>query len=375
MQARHAQVPTQKPTGISLIPVGDYGGFDKAAVRPRISVALLSTAVMSAAREIETHPGSCVKLYDKGNGLFSLRIDDPAGNNRLSKDVIAELTSALDKLRQERSLKVLMIGSAARCFLRGSRDEYNDAVSLGLYRAIASFPYPVIAVVQGDAASAGFLAAALCDFLVCSEDANYRYTDASVHFYPTALEADLLGKRFGPVQVREFLYLAKALPGSQMRARGWTCPILPEAQVEMYAERLAAELVEKPQEALRLLKQHLTSELAGMVEQLMPVESGSFGEEIGLTSSDVLSDVLIVKIPFALSPQSTLAHLGEAVAQAERNTGYKAIVLASESADYCRSGSGSGSRFPASRPGIASSRSGCVRGKCLRQGMADGGVL
>src|SRR5437588_694116 len=88
------------------------------------------------------------------------------------------LRRLLSRVRREGSLKVLMIAGAERCFARGGREDCNEAVEQKLYESIVSFPYPVVAAVQGDAIGAGFLFAALCDFMVCSEEARYGYTDA-----------------------------------------------------------------------------------------------------------------------------------------------------------------------------------------------------
>src|SRR5262249_37500951 len=140
-----------------------------------------------------------VRLYDDGAGVFSIQIAAPVCADTPAKDVIAHLLEALDQARQEASIKVLMIRGAERCFLRGGREDYNEAVEQKLYQAIASFPYPVIAVLDGDAIGAGFLFAALCDFMVCNEDAHYGYTDSQRHFYPTIPEAILFGERFGEI--------------------------------------------------------------------------------------------------------------------------------------------------------------------------------
>src|SRR5262249_51274257 len=146
---------------------------------------------------------------------------------------------------QEASVKVLMLGGIDRCFLKGSREEYNEAIEQQLYQAIVSCPYPVIAALPGDVKGAGFLAAALCDFMVCSEDATYSYSDAQNHFYPTVAEANLLCERFGAAQAQDWLYVTTGATGRQLRGKGWTCPIVAAAEVETYAENLAATLARK----------------------------------------------------------------------------------------------------------------------------------
>src|SRR5260370_34265657 len=102
------------------------------------------------------------------------------------------------------------------------------------------------------------MAAELCDFMVCNEDATYGYTDAPTHFYPTTREAMLFSERFGAAQAQDLLYVTTAATGKELRAKGWTCPIVPEEQSEAYAQKLAASVATKSQRALSLLNQHLT---------------------------------------------------------------------------------------------------------------------
>ncbi len=288
----------------------------------------------------------CVVLYDDGHGIFSIQITDQS-----SQDAIARVQQALHRVQQEASVKVLIINGLERCFLRGGREDYNAAVETTLVQAIASFPYPVIAALQGDAVGAAFLAAALCDFMVCSEDATYGYTDADAHLYPTPLETTLFGERFGAVRAQDFLYLSAPATGRQLRAKGWTCPILPTAQVEASARKLASTLAAKPQAALRLLKQHLMRHLAGMAKELTPIgvavpatESRSNTGTMAIASpakyiqlNSPVANVLVIKFCAGgetVGMEESVADLTAMFTTIHRNTDYKAIVLVSEHPDF-----------------------------------------
>ncbi|MCX2765225.1 hypothetical protein OQJ66_20760, partial [Aquimarina muelleri] len=64
---------------------------------------------------------------------------------------------ALEFVQQISSLKVLLLKGIDSVFLQGDREAYNEAVLQNLHVAIASFPYPLVSVMQGDATGAGFL--------------------------------------------------------------------------------------------------------------------------------------------------------------------------------------------------------------------------
>jgi len=257
-----APVERKKRGVLALAAPGANASAGSSAGRPKIT---LSTA---AAGETAPPAVSPVRLYDRDGGIFSIEIASSRSN-----DVIAHFLQALEWLQQEASLKVLMLSGIEHCFTSGGREEYNEAVDRKLFQRLAGFPYPVIAALQGDVIGAGFLAAALCDFMVCNEDGHYGYADAEQHhLYPTTAEAALFSERFGAARADHFLYRSTQSTGRQLQAEGWTCPILPWTQVEVHAQQLASTLAAKSQEALRLLKGHLTRSLAGLVGALTRVD-------------------------------------------------------------------------------------------------------
>jgi acyl transferase domain-containing protein/enoyl-CoA hydratase/carnithine racemase/acyl carrier protein/SAM-dependent methyltransferase len=253
------------------------------------------------------NPPASPRLYDDGNGIFSLDIAAIMG--------AADLRQALDRIRQEPSLEVLILSGLGRGLARG-RDAHNAAVEQGLYEAIASFPYPVIAVLKEDTIGAAFMAAALCDLMVCSEEATCGYTDAHGGLYPTTAEAALFGERFGQARAQDFLYVSPASTGRQLREKGWTCPIVAAPQVEASAQKLASALAAKPRNALRLLKQHLTRRLAPLAGALRPVDA--------LPTRDATDrDIAVLALGTA-----DITGLAPAL------TGNRAVVLTIEDADY-----------------------------------------
>jgi acyl transferase domain-containing protein/acyl carrier protein len=235
--ARKAPAISLAAPGTVSIETPSLAPAASSAARPRVR---LSVAGASPA-------ASAVKLYDRGHGVFSIELSSGAG---------PQLRQALERVQQEPSLKALIV--------IGVEHASSDL------HAIASFPYPAVAVLRGDAGEGGFLAAALCDFMVCNEEARYGYAAAS-DAPTTIVDVALLRERFGAAQADDFLQAAP-LTGRQLRERGWTCPIVPAAEVEARAEALALELANKPQEALRLLKQHLTRRLTELVEAVPLVE-------------------------------------------------------------------------------------------------------
>ncbi|MEO8378059.1 MAG: SDR family NAD(P)-dependent oxidoreductase, partial [Acidobacteriota bacterium] len=249
-------------TRISLTLASPLIPIEHAPARERAPITLASPAPGdSPAASGAADP--IVRLYDEGRGIFSVEI----GTTTQVREGIAELQQALKRVQQESSIATVMLYGLERGLLDGGGEAYNVAVEQKLFESLITFPYPVIAIVPNDTRGAAFMAAALCDFMVCSETARYGYAEGLTDAGPAGTEAALLGLRFGSVCAQELL-CGPAATGAQLRAKGWTCPIVPEAEVAVYALELASALATKPQKALRLLKRHLARDLEASVGTL-----------------------------------------------------------------------------------------------------------
>jgi len=252
----------------------------------------------------------------------------------------------IETARNADSIKVLIFEGTQSAFARGGREHYNEAIAQDLYQSVASFPYPVIAAMQGDAAGAGFLLGALCDFMVCSETASYRYTHPDAGLFPSAEEDRLFSKRFGQVRAANFLYGATTSTGKQLREKQWSCPVLPGDQVEAYARTLASNLAKKSQTSLRLLKQHLARHMLDLAKALAPVESSPSelpgGAKISAPGKHIQLEthadkVLVLRVRNTKKKYETktlVADLTGLFAQLRNHSAYRAIVLASDYPDF-----------------------------------------
>ena len=345
-QTASSPVEQKKPTRITL---GVPSAVAMLAKAPSESLSAgrapvtLSGTLVRWPRAGRTVVDPAVRLFDCGGGIFSIEVDGES----LTQERIAGLLAALERVQEEAAIKVLLLRGIAGGWWRGGREEYNQAIGQGLYAALVSFPYPVIAVLADDAIGAGFLLAALCDFMVLNEEAAYGYTDAQKGVYPTVAEAVLFGERFGEVLAQDFLYVSKTARGKQLRERGWTCPIVPAGEVEAVAEELAAELAGKSQVALGSLKPHLMRHLAGWARELKVVETaatkGDRPDRAGaerrfldapIQAESTADGVLLIQLGSEAGSQELVAELRRAAAKVAESASYRAIVLASTGGDF-----------------------------------------
>ncbi|HEX9981683.1 MAG TPA: SDR family NAD(P)-dependent oxidoreductase [Thermoanaerobaculia bacterium] len=310
-------------------------GAQRVAARAPIALSTPSLPIRKGGPDADS-----VRLFDEGNGRFTIRVN-------ASSDAVPQLLQALARVQPEPALKVLTLEGLDRAFTSGSRDDYNSAIEQGLYRALASFAYPIIAVLEGDAAGAAFMAAALCDFMVCSEEAACGFTHVDSGLLPTTAEALLFAERFGEPHAHDLLYVAGPSTAKQLRAKGWTFPIVAGAEVKSHGEQLAASLVSKSRDALRLLKEHLTRRLAVYVNALAPIApqtnpdiANPKSEIAALTATTFVelvppaNGVLVLKLAADASARELLADLRGVFAEVNQDASCKAIVLSSRHPEF-----------------------------------------
>lgn len=291
---------------------------------------------------------SSVSLSDLGNGVFSIHIATPNNNNTLSQDLIEQLQEVVIVVQNKPSVKALILNGNSNSFLTGDRRAYNQAIEHKLFKAIVSIPFPVIAVMQGDATGTGFLVGALCDFMICSTNGNYYYTNLQDGIWPTQTEHKLFEERFGKPLAADFLYASESSNGNQLKRKGWTCPILPSDQVWAYAQQLAANLATKSDESLRLLKQHLSSSILKITKDLIHVDPLTNDSKTNVVMEQVTSpakyieleshgDVLVIAMCVSgkeYGIKALVADLRNIFNQVNNTSQYKSIVLSSGHADF-----------------------------------------
>ena len=135
-------------------------------------------------------PQSPLLLREAVGSVAVLTLNRPAARNSLSEGLIVELHAALNAIRDDKSVRALVIAANGPAFSaghdvkeltarRGDADggrAYFAAIMnacSAMMQAIVRLPKPVVAAVQGIATAAGCQLVASCDLAVASETAGF----------------------------------------------------------------------------------------------------------------------------------------------------------------------------------------------------------
>ena len=114
------------------------------------------------------------------------------------------------------------------------------------FRAIDALRIPCIAAVRGAAFGGAFELALSCDFIVAAEDTQFRCIEVTTGMLPIAGGLQRLAERAGRAWASRWSMLGEPITGKDAGLHGIATYVVPDAEVEATAARLAAKLAEGP---------------------------------------------------------------------------------------------------------------------------------
>src|SRR5213596_4365722 len=175
-------------------------------------------------------------LYDQRNGIATITLNRPERLNAITFEVYHELTDFMEKLRDERDLRVVVITGAGRAFCSGGdvRDiigelQGRDAEGLleftrltcALIHNMRALPKPIIASLNGTVAGAGACIALASDIRIAGEDAKIAFLFVRVGLSGADMGATyLLPRVIGLAKATELLFTGDFISAAEAKAAG-----------------------------------------------------------------------------------------------------------------------------------------------------------
>jgi len=166
-------------------------------------------------------------LEEENHGIVVLGLNRPKAMNALSKNLCANFISAIDAVKFDKNVRVLIIRSHVKGAFCAGADlkerakmtpaEVGPFVAKGreIIGAWASLPMPVIAAVDGVALGGGLEMALACDLRVASSDARLGLTETRLAIIPGGGGTQRLPRVVGVAKARELIYTARILNGKE----------------------------------------------------------------------------------------------------------------------------------------------------------------
>lgn len=202
--------------------------------------------------------------YELDGRVATLSMSDPPAE-LLTRELIRELAEAVQRARRD-EVRAMIIRSDGRLFSGGadvnlfyktSRPDAREMLAEGLamINAIEDAPFPVIAAVRGACLAAGLEIALACDLIIASDDAVFAQVEALIGATTFLGGAYRLAERCGPARAREIVYTAQMYPAKQFEQWNIINRIVPGAELDDAALKLATQIAKGPALAHDVTKQ------------------------------------------------------------------------------------------------------------------------
>ena len=234
-------------------------------------------------------PYKTVKLEIDDN-VAVLTLNRPEKRNAISREMIAEILQALDKVETGEA-RLLILTGAANAFCAGMDLQAlkdfrprTDAETLAdtrliatLFRRLYSFPKPTIAAVNGPAVAGGCGLATVCDFTLAAPEAKFGFTEVRVGFIPALVSAYVI-RQVGEKRARDLLLSGRIFSAAEAQAMGIVNELLEHEKLMPRARELARSLAGMSPVALahtkRLLLKFSEEELDRETELAVEASAG-----------------------------------------------------------------------------------------------------
>jgi methylglutaconyl-CoA hydratase len=174
-----------------------------------------------------------IKLV-KENHVAILKLNRPEKRNALHPDLVKEFILKAEEVKNDKTLRVLIITGEGKSFCAGADLEYlnqlkdfttveNEKASeilSQLFLSVYKFPKPTIAAINGAAIGGGCGLASVCDFIIAdSKNARFGYSEVKIGFIPAIVSIFLI-KKIGEQKARRLFLTAEIINAEQAYSVG-----------------------------------------------------------------------------------------------------------------------------------------------------------
>ncbi len=223
-------------------------------------------------------------LRDDADGVSTLTLNRPDKLNALTPAVFVALRGHLDALATDDSVRCVILTGAGRSFCAGhdltaiaegthapSRHYESETVD-----ALEQLPKPTIAKIKGHCYTGGLELALGCDILMAAESAQLGDTHGQWGLVPVWGMSVRLPERVGRSRAKELMFTSRRISGDNACRIGLVDHVMPESELDLAVDALAAEIAgnsagtNRIDKALLAAQAHQTRGEALLFERTLP---------------------------------------------------------------------------------------------------------
>ncbi|WP_188206355.1 enoyl-CoA hydratase [Alkalibacillus aidingensis] len=230
--------------------------------------------------------------WTKEDSIAQVVIDSPPAN-ALSSGILQDLSTVLDEVEADKSIKLIILKGEGKFFSAGAdikeftsfqkADDYEQLAKKGqnLFDRIEQFHIPVMASIHGAALGGGLELAMSCHVRVATKDTKLGLPELNLGIIPGFAGSQRLPRYVGLPKAYEMILSGEAITGEEAAHYGLVNHAVEESELEMKTLQLGKKFASKSgpsiQAVMKLLPYAHTSQFGLGVEE----EAKEFGKVFG----------------------------------------------------------------------------------------------
>jgi 2-(1,2-epoxy-1,2-dihydrophenyl)acetyl-CoA isomerase len=226
-------------------------------------------------------------IFEQKDGVAHVKLNRPQAANALDLQMGRDLMQVAIHLDEDPSVRAVVIGAEGKMFCAGGDlASFADAgdrmgalmkeLTTYLHAAISRFARmraPVIAAVNGTAAGAGFSMVCATDLAVVAESAKFTMAYTGVGLSPDGSSSYFLPRLIGTRRTLELMLTNRRLTAAEALDWGLVNQVVPDAEVETTALKLASKLAAGPTGSYDTIKKLVIASASETLESQMELET------------------------------------------------------------------------------------------------------
>lgn len=228
-------------------------------------------------------------IYEKSEGIATITLNRPEALNVFSKEVVEEIMHALDDVKNDEGVRVVVLtGAGEKAFSAGAdikamvgmtalKARELSLMGEKLCLAFENLEKPVIAALNGYALGGGLEVAMSCDLRIASENARVGQTEINFGLIPGWGGTQRLTRLIGRTKAKELVFTGRMIDAKTAEQLGIVNMVVPPDKFKETVRQFATELASKAPVAIRIAKALINKGADISLDSALALEREGFG--------------------------------------------------------------------------------------------------
>lgn len=225
-------------------------------------------------------------ILEKKDGIAIITLNRPEVLNAMNYQLMRELRSALEDVRRDENVRVVVLTGAGRAFCAGEdlkdfaagRQQEKDIELHEIPRTMEVMGKPLIAAVNGHCYTGGFELAMLCDMIFASETAVFADTHVRYGLIHGWGGCQRLTRLVGAMRAMEIILSCKPIDAREAERIGLVNRVVPADKLMETVQELAADITRHRPDVVRVLWQLIRTGTKADLATALELERATYEE-------------------------------------------------------------------------------------------------